>query len=99
MNALATTTQGHTTTLDVDIPLHAYTDSDNDVAELVGRLLNEISGFDHQSSHADILQALAITTAIRAAMSDAAAKTGVDISLELLDVEVVSDYEEVTYTS
>ena len=99
MNALATTTQSRKATLDVDIPLHAHTDSGHDVAALVGRLLNEIAKFDHQSSHADVLQALAIATAVRAAMADAAANPGVDFSLEFLDVEVGSDYEGVAYAS
>jgi hypothetical protein len=39
-------------------------------------------------THADILQALAIVTAVRLAIADAAAKPGVEFSLELLDVAV-----------
>jgi hypothetical protein len=99
MSALATIPQSRKTTLDVNIPLHGHTDSEHDVAELVSRLLNEISEFDNHSSHADILQSLAITTALRAAMADAAAQPGVDFSLDLLDVEVSSDYEVATYAS
>lgn len=49
--------------------------------------------------HADILQALAITTAVRNAEADVAATPGVDFSLELIDVEVSSDYEVATYAS
>jgi len=37
---------------------------------------------------ADVLQALAITTAVRTAMADAAEQGGAGFSLELLDVEV-----------
>jgi len=99
MNALEMTPQSRKATLDVNIPLHGHTDSEQDVAEIVGKLLNEISRFDHQSSHADILQALAITTAVREAMADAAEKTSVDFSLKLLDVEVGSGYEVETYAS
>ena len=99
MNALATIPKSRKTTLDVNIPLHIHTDSERDVADLVGKLLNAISRFDHQSSHADILQALAITTAVRAAVADAATKPGADFSLKLLDVEVGSDYEMATYAS
>jgi hypothetical protein len=60
---------------------------------IVGKLLNAISRLDHQSSHADIGQALSITTAVRAAVSDSAAKPGVDFSLEFLDADVGSDDE------
>ncbi|MCG6863505.1 MAG: hypothetical protein LJE70_19930 [Chromatiaceae bacterium] len=99
MNALAMTPQSRKATLVVDIPLHTHTDSEQDVAEIVGKLLNEISRFDHRSSPADILQALAIITAVREAMADAAEKPGVDFSLKLLDVEVGSDHEVATYAS
>ncbi len=78
---------------ELDIPLHAYTDSDTHVARLVGTLLNDIAGVDHEVSHADILQALAITTAVRVAMADAATRTGAELSLELLDVNVRSVHE------
>jgi len=96
MNALSTIPKSPKTTLDINMPLHIHTDSERDVADLVGKLLNAISRFDHQSSHADILQALAITTAVHAAVADAAAKPGADFSLELLEVEVGSDCEVAT---
>jgi hypothetical protein len=75
---------------ELDMPLHAYTDSDTHVAQLVGTLLNDIADVDHEVSHADVLQALAITTAVRVAMADAATKTGANFSLELLDVDVLT---------
>lgn len=87
------------TTLDLDIPLDAGTQSESGVAELVGRMLNEISRLDHRVSHSDILQALAITTAVRAAMAEAAAKTGVSLSLELLDIEVCPERVLASYDS
>lgn len=99
MNALAPIPENRKSTLDINMPLHIHTDSERDVADLVGKLLNAISRFDHQSSHADILQALAITTAVRAAVADTAANPGVDFSLELLGMEVGSDYEPETYAS
>jgi len=40
-----------------------------------------------------------ITTALRAAMADAAATPGANFSMELLDMEVDSDYEVATYAS
>jgi hypothetical protein len=79
--------------LELDMPLHAYTDSDTHVAQLVGTLLNGTAGVDQEVSHADILQALAITTAVRVAMADAAAKSGAALPLELLDVNVGSAHE------
>ena len=88
MNTLPLTAQSPEACLELDIPLHAYTDSDTHVAQLVGTLVNAIASVDGEVSHADILQALAITTAVRIAMADAAAKEGVDLSLELLDLEV-----------
>ena len=88
MNTLPLTVQSPNACLELDIPLHPYTDSDTHVAQLVGTLLNEIAGVDHEVSHADVLQALAITTAVRMAMAEAADQGGDGLSLELLDVEV-----------
>ena len=64
--------------------LHACTDSEAHVALLVGSLLNDVAKVDQEVSHADTLQALAITTALRAAIADAAAKTGADFSRRFL---------------
>jgi len=85
--------------LELDMPLHAFTDSGIHVAQLVGNLLNEIAEVDHEVSHADILQALAITTAVRMAMADASAEAGGDFSLELLDINVGSADEAAPRTS
>jgi hypothetical protein len=72
MNTLPLTVQSPKACLELDIPLHAYTDSDTHVAQLVGTLLNDTAGVDHEFSHADVLQTLAITTAVRMAMAEAA---------------------------
>jgi hypothetical protein len=88
MNTLPLTVQYPKACLELDIPLHAYTNSETHVAQLVGALLGEIAGVDHEVSHADVLQALAITTAVRMAMAEAAEQGGDGFSLELLDVEV-----------
>jgi hypothetical protein len=88
MNTLPLPARNPETAVELDIPLHAYTDSETHVAAIVGTLLNDIAGYDQDVSHSDILQALAITTAVRMAMADAAAKPGVDFSLDLLDVQV-----------
>ena len=74
--------------LDVNFPLHPATNSSDDVAQLVETLLCDIADHGDAMTHYDILQALAIATAVRLAMADAAAKPGVDFSLELLDVVV-----------
>ncbi len=88
MKRLTTTKPRRHATLDVGVPLHANTDSETDVAQLVLTLLNDIAKVDRRTSHADILQALGITTTVRLAMADAAAQPGVDFSMELLGVEV-----------
>lgn len=87
MKRLAMTKPRRHATLDVGFPLHANTDSETDVAQLVLTLLNDIAKV-HRTSHADILQALGIATAVRLAMADAAAQPGVDFSMKLLGVEV-----------
>ena len=99
MNMLPMTTHKHQATLDVDIPLHSFTESPSDVARLVGTLLNEISEADGRICHGDILQALAITTAVRMAMADAASISGADFSMDVLDVEVGPGYEVTTYNA
>jgi len=88
MRSFAITKPRRHAILDVGLPLHANTDSETDVAQLVVALLNEVAKFDRRTSHADILQALGIATAVRLAMADAAAKPGVDFSMQLLDVQV-----------
>jgi hypothetical protein len=88
MNPLSTPARNHRAILDVGIPLHEETDSATDVAELVGTLLNDIAAYDRQATHGDILQALAITTAVRLAMADTAAIRGQGPSLDLIDVQV-----------
>ncbi len=82
MNTLPLDVRSPEADLELDIPLHAYTDSDIHVAQLVGILLDDIGGFDGEVSHADILQALGITTAVRAAMAEAAATQGADFAIE-----------------
>jgi hypothetical protein len=76
--------------LELEIPLHANTDSATHVAQLVGTLLDNIAGVGEEVSHADVLQALAITTAVRVGMADAAAQVGADVPLKLLDVQAAT---------
>lgn len=79
-----------TAAFDLDFPLHVETDSESDVARLVGILLNDIARFDDSASHADVLQALAITTAVRMAMADAAQASGSRLAMHLLGLSVES---------
>lgn len=88
MNHLRLPANHDEATFQLDIPLDADTDSENNVALLVGKLLNDISDVDRKVSHSDILQALAIATAVRMAMADAAEKSGVDLSMRLLELDV-----------
>jgi hypothetical protein len=76
------------TELELDIPLHADTDSASHVAQLVGTFLEDIAVVDADVSHADILQALVITTAVRRGMAEAAANYGADLPLRLLGVQI-----------
>jgi hypothetical protein len=78
-------------TVELGFPLHASTDSDHDVAALVAALLDQIARTHPHASHADIMQALAITARVRAAMADAELELGSGLSLELLDISVDAD--------
>ena len=90
MNTLPLTDGSPEKDLELVIPLRADTDSATHVAQLVGTLLEDIADADDDVSHADILQALVITTAVRAGMAEAAAKYGADLPLKLLDVQAAS---------
>jgi hypothetical protein len=74
--------------LDLGIPLCADTDCPSHVAQIVGRLLEDISAYDGAASHADIPQAMEIVTEVRFAMSEVAARTGADFSARVLGIEV-----------
>ena len=90
MNMLPLAVRSPENYLELGIPLHVDTDSASDVALLVGTLLNAISAVDGEASHADILQALAITSAVRTAMAEASATRGADVPFDLLNLQVTS---------
>jgi hypothetical protein len=90
MNMLPLTDDSSEKELVLDIPLHADTDSSAHVAQLVGTLLEDIADVGDDVSHADILQALVITTAVRAGMAEASARHGADLPLTLLDVQAAA---------
>jgi hypothetical protein len=73
--------------LDIGIPLYAHTDCPVHVAQIVRRLLEDISTYDGTASHADILQALEIVGEVRLAMSEVGTRTGADFSARVLGIE------------
>lgn len=90
MKSLTMTNHGAKAFFDVDIPLQESTQSAANVAELVSGLLITVDALADDIAHDDVLQALAITTAVRRAMADVSAKHGCDIPLKLLDAKVAS---------
>jgi len=75
-------------TLDLGVHLYADTDCPSHVAQIVGRLLEDISAYDGAASQADIPQAMEIVTEVRFAMSEVAARTGAGFSARVLGIEV-----------
>jgi hypothetical protein len=75
---------------DVDIPLEGTTKSAANVAQLVSGLLYTVDALADDVAHTDVLQALAIATAVRKAMADVSSKHGHDIPLKLLDAKVAT---------
>ena len=65
----------------------------------MGTLLNDLSAFDREVSHADIIQALFIATAVRVSMAEAAERHGVTNPIRLLDIGVEPDGDPVTYSA
>ena len=94
MDTMETTGRSYDAILDVAMPLQTQTDCAASVAEVVRKLLHTIAGCERTASHSDILQALSITTAVRAAMADAADQVNATFSMDLLDLEVAEVLEE-----
>ncbi|MCF7990329.1 MAG: hypothetical protein K9M02_07790 [Thiohalocapsa sp.] len=76
--------------IDVDVPLQPTTDNSEHVALLVKRILADAETFANRrgASTADVVQALSIAAALRAAMADVNTSSDGKISLDLLDVGV-----------
>jgi hypothetical protein len=74
-------------TLDLGVHLYADTDCPSHVAQIVGRLLEDIFAYDGAASHADIPQALEVVTEVRLAMPEMTARTGADFSARVLGIE------------
>jgi hypothetical protein len=75
---------------EVEMPLTADTDNAEHVAQLLGRVLNLIDEFcsRQNASDADVVQALSVATALRAAMAEVERRTGTEIPKRLIDIEV-----------
>jgi hypothetical protein len=71
---------------EVTFPLHPTVHSEERVSRLVQRFLELIEAEDANHGHTDILQALAITTALRLAVAEANQKPGIELAIELIDV-------------
>lgn len=90
MNAIETRRVTPNASFDIDLPLHPDTDNGEHVALLVHGILGDIEAMiaGHGTSQQDIVQALTIATAIRAAMAEVNSRTGKAMNLDLLDVSV-----------
>jgi len=76
---------------DINFPLHEHTRSDKEVSDLLTSLLDSISAFttsSHAISDGDILQALAMSLAIRARLVDETGDTSRPLLHELIDTAV-----------
>ncbi len=77
--------------IDIDLPLRPDTENGEHVALLVQRILktvDQLSAGGETPSQADVVQALTIATALRAAFAEVSARAGQDVSLDLLDISV-----------
>lgn len=75
---------------DLELPLHPATDTAEDVARLLDRLLTLVDDFcvGSNASDADVVQALTLATALRTAMAEVSGTAGAAVPTRVLDVEV-----------
>jgi|GEM_PF-1554816 len=77
--------------VDIDLPLHADTGDCEHVALLVQRILHAVgqqTAGGETPSQADVVQALTIATALRAAFAEVSARAGTELTMDLLDIAV-----------
>jgi hypothetical protein len=77
--------------IDIELPLHPDTGDCEHVALLVQRILNEVDQWTSDGetpSQADVVQALTIATALRAAFAEVSARAGRTLTPDLLDIAV-----------
>ena len=88
-------------TFDIEFPLHSQTQSAVRVAQLVSALLETIDkdiAVSGETSNGDVLQAIAMTMAVRARMIHAASDTSAGLSTQLLDVALAAAADAVHRT-
>jgi hypothetical protein len=75
---------------DLELPLQPATDNAEHVAILLRRVLGLVDEFcrGQQASEADVIQALTVATALRAAMIEVSRDIGNTASPRLLDIDV-----------
>jgi hypothetical protein len=71
---------------EVTFPLHPRVHSEEQVSHLVRELLARIEAEGPGLDHTDVLQALAITTALRLAVAEANQKPGIELAIEPIDM-------------
>ena len=86
MNAEQHDAPGFSGVSEVTFPLHPTVDSEERVSRLVQQFIELIEAEDANHGHTDVLQALAITTALRLAVAEANQKPGIELAIELIDV-------------
>jgi len=77
--------------IDIDLPLHPDTDNGEHVALLVQRILKtiaEVAASDDAPSQTDVVQALTIATALRAAFAEVSARAGGDVAMDLFEIGI-----------
>ncbi|MGB5734339.1 MAG: hypothetical protein WBM40_07850 [Thiohalocapsa sp.] len=77
--------------IDIDLPLHPDTGNSEHVALLVQRILGaiaDVAASDDAPSQTDVVQALTIATALRAAFAEVSARAGTDLTMDLLEIAV-----------
>lgn len=75
---------------ELELPLHPATDNADHVAMLLERVLGLVDEFcrRQRASESDVVQALTVATALRAAMDEVGRHTGADVPARLLDIDV-----------
>ncbi|MGB5831363.1 MAG: hypothetical protein WBG92_05160 [Thiohalocapsa sp.] len=91
MNCLQIDRRLRTNSIDIDMPLRPDTTNGEHVALLVQRILGaveQVAAGGTTPSQTDVVQALTIATALRAAFAEVSERAGEDLPLELLDISV-----------
>ena len=91
MNSLQSVRAYNHGSIDIDLPLHPDTNNSEHVALLVQRILNTVADMaasGESPSQTDVVQALTIATALRAAFAEVSARAGNDVALNLLEIAV-----------